>query len=38
MTKTPTLNRMLEIQDQSNLCGDFLDLFLHKYTVFERKK
>ena len=27
MTKTLTLNRMLEIQDQSNLCGDFLDWF-----------
>ena len=27
---TPTLDRMLEIQEQSELCGEFLDWFLHK--------
>lgn len=32
--KTPTLDRMLEIQEQSELCGDFLDWFLNKYVVF----
>ena len=32
---TPTLDRMLEIQEQSELCGDFLDWFLCKYAVFE---
>ena len=25
---TPTLDRMLEIQEQSQLCGEFLDWFL----------
>lgn len=35
---TPTLDRILEIQEQSELCGDFLDWFLHKYSVFERKQ
>ncbi len=35
---TPTLDRMLKIQEQSELCGEFLDWFLYKYTVFERKQ
>lgn len=35
---TPTLDRMLEIQKQSELCGEFLDFLLHKYTLFERKQ
>ena len=35
---TPTLDRMLEIQEQSELCGEFLDWFLHKYAVFERRQ
>ena len=35
---TPTLDRMLEIQEQSELCGEFLDWFLYKYTVFEKKQ
>lgn len=38
LSETPTLDRMLEIQDQSELCGEFLDWFLHKFTVFERKQ
>ena len=35
---TPTLDRILEIQEQSELCGDFLDWFLNKYAVFERRQ
>lgn len=33
ISDTPTLDRMLEIQEQSELCGEFL--FLYKYAVFE---
>lgn len=36
--KTPTLDRMVEIQDQSQLCGEFLDWFLRKYAVFDKKQ
>lgn len=36
--KTPTLDKMLEIREQSQLCGEFLDWFLDKYTVFDRKQ
>ena len=36
--KTPTLDEMIEIQEQSQLCGEFLDWFLRKYTVFDRKQ
>lgn len=36
--KTPTLDKMIEIQEQSQLCGEFLDWFLRKYTVFDRKQ
>ncbi|MBC5744671.1 hypothetical protein FMM74_014065 [Lachnospiraceae bacterium MD308] len=36
VSNTPTLDRMLEIQEQSELCGEFLDWFLGKYAVFER--
>lgn len=35
---TPTLDRILEIQEYSELCGEFLDWFLCKYAVFERKQ
>ena len=35
---TPTLDRMLEIQERSELCGEFLDWFLYKYTAFEKKQ
>ena len=37
-SKTPTLDKMVEIQEQSQLCGEFLDWFLGKYTVFDRKQ
>lgn len=36
--KTPTLDEMVETQEQSQLCGEFLDWFLRKYTVFDRKQ
>lgn len=36
--KTPTLDEMVEIQEQSQLCGEFLDWFLRKYTVFDIKQ
>lgn len=36
--ETPTLDKMVEIQEQSQLCGEFLDWFLRKYIVFERKQ
>lgn len=36
--KTPTLDEMVEIQEQSQLCGEFLDWFLRKYTVFDKKQ
>lgn len=36
--ETPTLDRMIEIQEQSQLCGEFLDWFLRKYTVFDIKQ
>lgn len=38
VSNTSTLDRMLEIQEQSELCGEFLDWFLHKYAVFERRQ
>lgn len=38
ISETPTLDRMLEIQEQSELCGEFLDWFLYKYAVFERRQ
>lgn len=37
-SKTPTLDKMIKIQERSQLCGKFLDWFLHKYTVFDRKQ
>lgn len=37
-TNTPTLDRMLEIQEDSQLCGEFLNWFLHRYTVFDRRQ
>ena len=38
VSNTSTIDRMLEIQEQSELCGEFLDWFLHKYAVFERRQ
>lgn len=33
--ETPILDRMLEIQEQSQLCGDFLKWLESKYAMFE---
>ncbi len=35
--KTPTLDRILEIQEQSQLCGEFLNWLLSKYTMYDKK-
>lgn len=32
---TPTLDRMLEIQEDSQLCGEFLEWLQGKYAMFE---
>lgn len=32
-----TLDKMVEIKEQAELCSEFLDWFLQKYTVFERR-
>lgn len=34
---TPTLDRMLEIQGQSQLCGEFLEWLQSKYTMYDKK-
>lgn len=36
--KTPTLNKMLEVQEQSELCGEFLDWLLQKYVMYDKKE
>lgn len=33
--ETPTLDKMLEIQEQSQLCGEFLEWLESKYAMFE---
>ena len=33
--ETPTLDRMLEIQEDSQLCGEFLEWLQGKYAMFE---
>lgn len=34
---TPTLSKMLEIQEDSQLCGEFLDFLLNRFSMFDRK-
>lgn len=34
---TPTLDRMLEIQENSQLCGKFLEWLQSKYTMYDKK-
>jgi len=34
--KTPVLNKMVEIQGKSQLCGDFLDFLQNKYCMFDK--
>lgn len=36
MSSTPTLDRMLEIQEQSQLCGEFLEWLQSKYSMFDK--
>lgn len=38
MNNTPTLDRMLEIQGQSQLCGEFLEWLQSKYAMFDKKQ
>lgn len=33
--ETPMLNKMIEIQEQSALCGEFLEYLQNKYDMFE---
>lgn len=34
---TSTLNRMLEIREQSQFCGEFLEWLQSKYTMYDKK-
>lgn len=34
---TPTLTRMLELKDQTQLCGEFLEWLQGKYAMFDKK-
>lgn len=34
---TPTLDRMLEIQEQSQLCGEFFKWLQSKYAMYDKK-
>ena len=38
MSNTPTLDKMLEIQEQSQLCGEFLEWLQSKYAMFDKKQ
>lgn len=38
MSNTPTLDKILEIQEQSQLCGEFLEWLQEKYAMFDKKK
>ena len=38
MSNTPTLDRMLEIQEQSQICGEFLEWLQIKYAMFDKKQ
>lgn len=33
--KTPALDKLLEVQDQMDLCRNFLEYFLKNYSAFE---
>ena len=35
--ETPTLDRMLEIQEDSQLCGEFLKWLQHKYAMLDKR-
>lgn len=36
--KTPALDKLLEVQDQMDLCRNFLEYFLKNYSAFEKKR
>lgn len=36
-SSTPTLDKMLQIQEQSQLCGEFLEWLQRKYSMFDRR-
>lgn len=38
MSNTPTLDKMIEIQEQSQLCGEFLEWLQGKYVMFDKKQ
>ncbi len=38
MSNTPTLDKMIEIQEQSQLCGEFLEWLQSKYAMFDKKQ
>ena len=35
---TPMLDRMLEVQENSQLCGEFLDFLLNRFSMFDKKQ
>lgn len=37
LPKTPTLDKMQEIQDKSQLCGEFLEWLQSKFAIFHIK-
>jgi len=36
--KTPLLEKMVEVKNQSQMCGEFLRFLLEKYDVFDRSQ
>lgn len=38
MSNTPTLDKMIEIQEQSQLCGEFLEWLQSRYAMFDKKQ
>lgn len=36
-SKTPILDKMLEIQEQSQICGEFFEWLQGKYAMFDLK-
>lgn len=34
-TKTPMLDKMIEVQEQSQFCGEFLEFLQKKYDMFD---
>ena len=38
MSNTPTLDKMIEIQEQSQLCREFLEWLQGRYAMFDKKQ